>query len=116
MMKALPMSLVPPLHRRFNAHAASLLALRARLERIKALADDLGRELTRDHTARELARVPRKTVSVTAMADVIKHDADAVVRALKKHATLGSRPHRSSSFTLSCGCRSRCNSDRSAFR
>jgi uncharacterized protein YbaA (DUF1428 family) len=90
MMKALPM---PPLHRRLNAHAASLLALRARLERIKALADDLGRELTRDHTARELARVPRKTVIVTAMAAIIKHDADAVVRELKKHPRVQTSSH-----------------------
>jgi hypothetical protein len=72
------MSLVPPLRHRSNARASSLVALRTRLERIKALADDLARELLR----------ARETVIVNAMADVIKRDADAVVRGLKRNPSL----------------------------
>ena len=47
----------------------------ARLERIEQLAHDLAREVARNH---------EQTVAARSLADAIKHDIDAVLRALKK--------------------------------
>jgi hypothetical protein len=61
--------------RRSSAQAPSFAALLNRLERVEALCHDLARELTRSRD---------QTVTVRAMANAIKQDADAVFRALKQ--------------------------------
>jgi hypothetical protein len=61
--------------RRSGAQAPSFAALLTRLERVEALSHDLARELTRSRD---------QNVTVRAMANAIKQDADAVFRALKQ--------------------------------